>query len=162
MSLDSRSSETASVVHTADFDSEQSALTCLRTVRPLLLQLHKSLMEAARLSYESNYGPILSRGDYFRLVIDNEWFQWLRPFSQFIVRIDERLAAKKPEEAENAEALVLGTQKLLSPASEGATPEHPYYQLMQQDPEIAMIHAQILRLLDQAETQGKPNANERS
>jgi hypothetical protein len=161
MSLDSRPSDTSSAVHTADSDSEQSAMTCLRTVRPLLLQLHKALMEAARLSYESNYGPILSKGDYFRLVIDNEWFQWLRPFSQFIVRIDERLAAKKPSEAESAEGLILGTKKLLSPASEGATPEHPYYRLMQQHPEIAMIHAQIIRLLDSAGCL-EPNANERS
>jgi hypothetical protein len=159
MSLDSSPSDTSSVVHAADFESEQSALACLRTVRPLLLQLHKALMEAARLSYESNYGPILSKGDYFRLVIDNEWFQWLRPFSQFIVRIDERLAAKKPSEAENAEGLILGTKKLLSPASEGATPEHPYYQLMQQHPEIAMIHAQIIRLLDSVDSL-KPSAHE--
>jgi hypothetical protein len=160
MSLDSSPSDRHSAVNAVDLDSQQSALTCLRTVRPLLLQLHKALMEAARLSYESNYGPILSKGDYFRLVIDNEWFQWLRPFSQFIVRIDERIAAKKPDEAENAEALVLDTQRLLSPASEGATPEHPYYRLMQQNPEIAMIHAQIIRLLDCADS-FKPN-DERS
>jgi hypothetical protein len=161
MSLDSSPLDTSSALHAADFDSEQSALACLRVVRPLLLQLHKTLMEAARLSYESNYGPILSKGDYFRLVIDNEWFQWLRPFSQFIVRIDERIAAKKPDEAEKAEDLILETQKLLSPASEGATPEHPYYQLMQQDPEIAMIHAQIIRLLDSSEPV-KRNVNNRS
>jgi hypothetical protein len=161
MSLDPRSSDASSVVHAADFDSEQSALSGLRTARPLLLQLHKALMEAARLSYESNYGPILSKGDYFRLVIDNEWFQWLRPFSQFIVRIDERLAAKKPSEAENAEDLILGTKKLLSPASEGATPEHPYYRLMQEHPEIAMIHAQIVRLLDGVDSP-KPNINDPS
>jgi hypothetical protein len=151
MSSDSSSSDTVSALQAANIDPEQSALTVLQTARPLLLQLHKALMEGARLSYESNYGPILSRGDYFRLVIDNDWFQWLRPFSQFIVRIDERLASKKPEEAEKAGDLVLGTQTLLSPASEGATPEHPYYQLMQQDPEIAMIHAQIIRLLASAE-----------
>lgn len=128
-------------------DDERLALMRLQKVRPLLLELHKVLMESARLSYESNYGPILSKGDYFRLVVSNKWFQWLRPFSQFIVRIDERIAAKTPAEAENAEAIVVDAQKLLSPSSQETEQEHPYYQMMQQNPEIAMLHAQIVRLL---------------
>jgi hypothetical protein len=130
--------------------ASRKALDCLREARPLLLQLHKTLMEAARLSYESNYGPILSKGDYFRLVVSNDWFQWLRPFSQLIVRIDERLATKKLDEAEQAEVILRDAQTLLSPVSQGG-PEHPYYELMQQNPEIAMFHAQITRILGSVE-----------
>ena len=129
----------------------QTALARLQEARPLLLQLHKTLMEAARLSYESNYGPILSKGDYFRLVVSNDWFQWLRPFSQLIVRVDERLAAKKPDEVEEAEVILQDARKLLSPASQGE-PDHPYYELMQENPEIAMFHAQITKILGSPES----------
>ncbi|MCG9890770.1 MAG: hypothetical protein MH252_06820 [Thermosynechococcaceae cyanobacterium MS004] len=149
-SQSSASQSSASDPTSSDPATHQIALDRLRQVRPLLLQLHKLLMEAAKLSYESNYGPILSKGDYFRLVVSNEWFQWLRPFSQFIVRIDERLAAKQPSKAENAQAIALDAYKLLSPVSQDSGAEHPYYQLMQQNPEIAMFHGQIIRLLDTA------------
>jgi hypothetical protein len=144
----SASSDAATVDRNFGAGSDRAALEQLQKVRPLLLELHKTLMEAARLAYEANYGPILSKGDYFRLVVSNEWFQWLRPFSQFIVRIDERIAAKKPNEVENAEVIVSDAQKLLSPSSQGAEPDHPYYQLMQQNPEIAMLHAQLIGLLE--------------
>ena len=148
MASEQDASGSASLSHS--YSASQAAQARLQEARPLLLQLHKTLLEAARLSYESNYGPILSKGDYFRLVVSNDWFQWLRPFSQLIVRIDERLATKKPDKAERIEVILQDAQTLLSPASQGG-PEHPYYELMQQNPEIAMFHAQIMRILGSIE-----------
>jgi hypothetical protein len=128
-------------------EAEQFARHRLQKLRPLLLNLHKALMETERVAYEQAYGPIPSKGEYFRLVLGHEWFSWLRPISQFIVRIDELLAAKTPEEAESAEALVQETRRLLNPNAEGDIAEHRYYQAIQQNPDVALMHATLTQLL---------------
>jgi hypothetical protein len=129
-------------------DLETLALQCLKALRPLLLQLHKDLMDSTKLVYEQHHGTIQSRGEYFRLVLDHEFFSWLRPISQFIVRIDERIATKKPSTAENAEALVLEARQLLSPLANSTNLEHPYRQAILQNPEIAAMHTKAMQLLE--------------
>ena len=61
----------------------------LREIRAKLFRLHKALLDSERRVYERHYGPIQSKGEFFRLVVGDEWFSWLRSFSQFIVQIDE-------------------------------------------------------------------------
>jgi hypothetical protein len=68
----------------------------LREVRAALLRLHKVLLNSERDVYEQLHGRIQSNGQFFQLVLEDEWFSWLRPFSQFIVQIDEALSAKEP------------------------------------------------------------------
>ncbi len=67
--------------------------TQLRTVRDHLLTLHKALLDSERAKYEKAYGPVRSPGEMLQLVLGNEHFAWLRPYSGLIVRIDEWLAA---------------------------------------------------------------------
>jgi hypothetical protein len=128
-------------------DLEQRFLQRLQAVRPLLLQFHKDLMESTKLAYEERYGSISSTGEYFRLVLGDEFFSWLRPISQFIVRIDERIAAKKIRKAENAEMLVLEARQLLLPIAT-ADLEHPYSQAIRQNPEITKTYIEIMELLE--------------
>jgi hypothetical protein len=128
---------------------EQQSQQRLRELRPLLLNLHKTLMEHERTTYEQAHGVIANRGEYFQLVLGHEWFNWLRPISQMIVRIDEQLNAKKPDEAESAEALLAAVQTLLTPIQDGSTPEHRYAQAIQHSPEIALMHAQFSQILGQ-------------
>jgi hypothetical protein len=127
---------------------EQRSLEKLQALRPLLLRLHKDLMEGARIAYEQEYGSIPSTGEYFRLVLGHESFSWLRPISQMIVRVDERLAAKKPEVAENAEALAVDVRNLLT-SLEADSEQHKYYhQALKQNPNIAVTYAEAIKLLD--------------
>ena len=78
----------------------------LKALRPLLLQLHKALLDAEQDSYERIHGPITSKGELFQLVISDEWFDWLRPISQFIVRIDEAVSPKEPVSPNQLHALL--------------------------------------------------------
>lgn len=127
---------------------EQRSLEKLQALRPLLLRLHKDLMEGARIAYEQEYGSIPSTGEYFRLVLGHESFSWLRPISQMIVRVDERLAAKKPEVAENAEALAVDVRNLLT-SLEADSEQHKYYhQALKHNPNIAVTYAEAIKLLD--------------
>lgn len=119
----------------------------LRDVRRVLLQLHKALLDSERSQYEQYHGRIRSQGEFFQLVIQHEWFDWLRPFSQLIVEIDEALSAKEPITLQQANQLLDAARSLISPAAEGTNREQRYYQAIQRDPNIALIHADVSNLL---------------
>jgi hypothetical protein len=119
----------------------------LRAIRAALLKLHKALLESEKVEYEHSHGTIQSRGEFFQLVIGDEWFNWLRPISQFIVQIDETLSAKEPVTLSAANGLVDQAKDLLHPAASGTIAEERYYQAIQRDPEIALMHAEWSKLL---------------
>lgn len=119
----------------------------LREVRAALLRLHKGLLNSERNVYEQFHGRIRSNGEFFRLVLEDEWFSWLRPFSQFIVQIDEALSAKEPITLHRANELLDEVRTLVAPSQEGTNRERRYYQAIQRDPDIALMHAEVARLL---------------
>lgn len=119
----------------------------LREVRALLLRLHKALLESERASYEQHNGPIQSKGHFFQLVIEDEWFSWLRPISQFIVQIDEALSAKEPATLQRVNELLEEARNLLHPSEEGTAAEQRYYQAIQREPDVAIVHIQVSNLL---------------
>jgi hypothetical protein len=119
----------------------------LREVRAVLLRLHKALLDSERVLYEQVYGPISTRGEFFRLVIDHEWFSWLRHISQFIVQIDQSLSSKESITQAQAQQLLEAARQLLTPSSQGTPLEQRYYHAIQRDPNIALMHAEISDLL---------------
>jgi hypothetical protein len=127
--------------------SLEASLKQLREVRLKILRLHKALLDSERVTYEQVHGRIRSSGEFFRLVIEHDWFSWLRPISQFIVQMDDVLNAKQPVAPDQVNELLKQAQKLLQPAAEGTTLETRYYQAIQRDPEIASMHGELLKLL---------------
>lgn len=120
----------------------------LRKVRNALLRLHKALLDSERMVYEQTHGTIRNKGEFFRLVVDHEWFQWLRPISQFIVKIDETLSEKEPAATlQRANDLLTEASNLLHPDKAGTVPQQRYYQAIQRDPNIALLHAEVADLL---------------
>lgn len=112
-----------------------------------MLRLHKALLHSERAVYEQFYGRIPSSGEFFRLVIEHDWFSWLRPMSQFIVEIDDVLNAKEPMTLGQVEALLAKARTMLQPSADGSSPEKRYYRAIQRDPDIALMHAEATRLL---------------
>ncbi len=112
------------------------------------MTLHKALLHSERRVYEQQHGHIRSKGEFFQLAINDEWFSWLRPFSQFIVEIDETLDAKdEPVTLDRANKLLDDAKDLLRPAENGTQREQRYYQAIQRDPNIALIHADASQIL---------------
>ncbi|MEM1290545.1 MAG: hypothetical protein AAGH67_03565 [Cyanobacteria bacterium P01_H01_bin.162] len=120
----------------------------LRTLRSLLLKLHKALLDAEQDSYERVHGPITSKGELFQLVISDEWFDWLRPISQFIVRIDETISSKEPVSPNQLHVLLEAARDLL-PLESAADSETAvrYQRAVQNYPAIATMHAEMMELL---------------
>jgi hypothetical protein len=120
----------------------------LREFRSLLLRLHRALLHSERIVYEQFHGRIPSNSEFFRLVIEHDWFSWLRPMSQFIVEIDDAMSPKQPATLGQVEALLAKARQMLQPAAAGNTLEKQYYRAIQRDPEIAMMHAEAMQLLN--------------
>lgn len=124
-----------------------SALQHLRNVRLKVLQLHKALLDSERVVYEQFHGRIQSTGEFFRLVIGHDWFSWLRPISQLIVRMDDVLNSKEPVTIEAIDGLLKETREMMQPAEEGTTLNKRYHYTIQRDPNIALMHADLKKLL---------------
>ncbi len=133
-----------------DFNSQaMPAYQKLKTLRSLLLKLHKALLDAERDSYERIHGRIMSKGEFFQLVIGDEWFSWLRPISKFIAKMDEVLMSKEPASPNQIHALLAEARDFL-PLAESDTSEVAvrYQRAVNNYPVIATMHAEMLVLLD--------------
>lgn len=77
----------------------------LKNLSKAMLRLHKTLLDASKVEYETKNGKIESISQYFQLVIDDPHFAWLRKISSLIALIDEAVSVRRP--ATEAEALGL-------------------------------------------------------
>ena len=118
----------------------------LAELRETLLTLHKALLDSERTAYEIVHGPVSSPGAFLQLVINDNWFSWLRPVTTLLVQIDEALAAKKPPATEQElERYIRDTRALLSPSRESNGFWKRYSGALQRDPAVALLHEQIER-----------------
>jgi hypothetical protein len=117
-------------------------------IRETLLVLHKALLDSERTSYEIVHGTIASPAAFLQLLINDNWFAWLRPITTLVVQIDETLAAKKPPAtSRDFERLVNDTRALLSPSRDANGFWHRYASVMQRDPGVAVVHEEIEKKL---------------
>ena len=78
----------------------------LKGLSKAMLRLHKTLLDAAKVDYEAENGKIASIGQYFQLVVDDEYFAWLRKMSSLIALIDEAVSVRRPATETDAQALL--------------------------------------------------------
>ncbi len=119
----------------------------LQQVRSAFLRLHKALLDSERILYEQFYGRIPSSGEFFRLVIGHEWFNWLRPMSQFIASVDETLSTKEPLTLERANELLEEARRINYLSEDGTPEQQRYYYAIQRDPNIAIMYVEVGELL---------------
>lgn len=119
----------------------------LLDVRGALLRLHKALLDAERSRYERVHGRISGPGAFLQLLLNDPWFAWLRPLSQLVVQIDERLDAEEPVTTVEANALV-GLARTLLHENEGETafPSH-YERALQEAPSVAGPYGDVTKLI---------------
>ena len=113
----------------------------LPDLRAALLELHKALIDAERVSYEEAVGPIRSPNHFLQLLTGDPYFAWLHPLSQLIVAIDEALDGKEPLTVETTEALVDQARQLVVASESGEGSAKRYTELFQRSPEVVMAHA---------------------
>lgn len=126
----------------------------LSELRRSLLDLHKSLVDSERVSYEKTVGKIQSPNHFFQLLTTDPWFAWLQPFSQLIVAMDEALDAKEPLTKEGTEALVKQAKLLLVTSEDGEGFAGHYFVALQRDPDVVLAHADVLKLISPRKKSG--------
>lgn len=120
----------------------------LQEIRNALLNLHKTLIDSERVSYEKTVGSISSPNHFLQLLTNDPWFAWLQPLSQLIVAMDEALEAKEPAADSDAEALIKQTSRLLVASEEGDGFSHHYFDALQRDPDVVLAHAKAAKLFN--------------
>lgn len=119
----------------------------LISLRSALLRLHKTLLNMERREYERQFGKVNS-GELFRLVVDHAQFAWLHNISEFVVRIDESLAAKEPITPEYTTVAFSLARKMFVPTESGDGFQKKYFDAIQQDPAVVIEHAELVRLFN--------------
>ena len=123
--------------------TSESAL--LRGVREKLLQLHQTLLEMERKSFERTHGRVNS-GELLQLVINHPQFAWLRTISALVVQIDEMLDADEPAGDADMISLIAAARQLFT-ESEDHEFQQKYQAALQQEPEVVMAHSALMKLL---------------
>jgi hypothetical protein len=127
----------------------EPTLQRLRDLRASLLKMHKAMLDAERSRYEAVHGRVQSSSEMFRLVVEDPWFSWLRPISRFIIAIDEVISPKQSATLAQAQEVLAQARELLQPSENGSLLEQHYYEAIQREPEITLLHGDIAKLLRQ-------------
>ena len=122
-----------------------SVSALLRDVRVRLLHLHQTLLDMERKSFETTHGRVNS-GELLELVLNHAQFAWLRIISALVVQIDEMLDADEPASAADMANLISAARRLFA-ESDGQEFQQKYRAALQQEPEVVMAHAALMKLL---------------
>src|SRR5438309_3009037 len=106
----------------------------LIALRLALLRVHKKLLEMERRNYERDHGHV-NAGELFRLVVDHSQFAWLHNISEFVVRIDESLAAEEPITPEYTKIAFSLARKMFVPTESGDSFQKKYFDAIQRSEE---------------------------
>jgi hypothetical protein len=115
-------------------------------LRHRLLQLHKTLLDDERRTYERVHGPIGSPGAFLQLLLNDPWFAWLRPMTSLVVVIDEALAAKEPVTEEAARQFSAEAKLMLSESEGGRGLGKAYFDALQRNPDVGVLHGEIMKI----------------
>ena len=150
--LDLKSLAAASAAQPAEPGSPYALMTQqnrarLRELRGKLLQLHKVLLDDARVAYEMDRGRVPSNAALLQLVINDPWFAWLHSLSELVVRIDETVETDSPATDADAGTLIDQVEKLLTASETGEGFQRRYFDALQRQPAVVMAHAEVRRTI---------------
>jgi hypothetical protein len=128
---------------------KSSRHTALAALTTSLRTLHRALIDATRMEYEREHGPVNDAGQLLQLLTRHPYFGWLRPMSEFMAALDSLLDRQPILESEFRSSIVQA-RNLVDPAAEAVSPEYSqrYLELLQRHPELVMAHADMRRSLN--------------
>jgi hypothetical protein len=127
------------------------AIDELRAAQPVLLTLHKALLDAERAQVEGVHGT-MSGAEFLQLVSDPVRYGWLKPFSRLIVAVDDTLNPREDDEVQEPSELLDQARDLVLPPKDDTPFGRRYLSLMQHDPGLVLAHSKA------AEALGRPRS----
>lgn len=120
----------------------------MESARSALLHVHGALLDAERVRFERMNGRVENSGTFLQVVMNDPWFAWLRPMTALIVQIDQWIDGEE-HSPDLAELLLAQVRDRLRPDEEGAEFQQRYHRLLQEDPAVAVAHAQVRKLVQE-------------
>lgn len=117
----------------------------LAEVRRALLRLHKALIDSERPRFEARRGSAVTNTELLGALLDDPFFQWMRPFSQLMAAMDEALFGDEPVTAEGAGGFVRQAHALVAATDGDAADAPPYEQARNRDPAVLFAHTELTR-----------------
>jgi hypothetical protein len=120
----------------------------LSVLRARLLELHKALIDAERVSYEALHGRT-SAQEFLQALTRDPSLRWLAPLNLAIVRLDELLTLheREPGDADELPAHLAMLRRLVDVAPGDDTLGPRYGELMHQNPDVAFAHGALWNVL---------------
>jgi hypothetical protein len=94
---------------------EQQAKAELNHLFHALIALHKELTDAQFAAYEKDRGAVPGANARFKLLLEDPAFQWLRPLSSVITKIDEATTRRTRTDASHVQDLHREVVDLFAP-----------------------------------------------
>ena len=119
----------------------------LSDVRRALLRLHKALIDSERAVYEARNGPI-NNTEFLGALLQEPFFQWMRPFSRLIAAMDEAMFGDEPVTAAGARGYVHQAHALVTAPGDGdsgSAESVRYGQVRDRDPAVLFAHTELVR-----------------
>jgi hypothetical protein len=118
----------------------------LAEVRRALMRLHKALIDAERPRFEAQQGSQVGNTQLLNALLEDPFFQWMRPFSQLMAAMDEALFGDEPVTPEAARGYVEQAGALVAvPDDAEAAAASPYDQARHREPAVLFAHAELTR-----------------
>jgi len=110
-----------------------------------LREVHRTLVQAVRASYEREFGPAGGPGQMLRLLTEHPYFAWLHPMSELIVDLDSLLAQELLPQG-----TVAGVRQEIDRLTQaGGSPFwEKYAPLLQADADVVMAHGRLRRAIN--------------
>jgi hypothetical protein len=118
----------------------------LGLLRDSLLNLHKTLVEQERETYERTHGQLKSV-DFLNLLLQHPDYAWLRKISEVIVWIDEVLDPKVQTAEVEQKNVFDHAKKLLNPSELGEDFERKYQDALQRNADVIIAHQDVRKVL---------------
>jgi hypothetical protein len=121
----------------------------LKDLSKALLRLHKTLLDAAKIEYETKFGAISGANQYLQLVIDDPHFAWLRKISTLIALVDEAASIRRAATEPDARALLSEARILLNFEDADEDFNDKLQIALQKNPDAVINHNDALGLFSQ-------------
>jgi hypothetical protein len=123
-------------------------------LRGSVLELHRVLRDAQRIRYEREHGRIETSGQFLGILLNHPDFEWLRELSALIAQLDEWLDAGEEASDEEFEELLSTLRSMIQVGGANARFNKPYWQLVEEVPEVLVEHVKLWRLIGPQKADG--------
>ena len=120
-------------------------------VRRSILHLHKTVLDWARLTHEREHGAV-SGQQMLHLLLHDPRFEWVRPLSEILVRLDEALESDAVGREADIALVVTELRALVGAAGGATTFGERYRAALQDSPDVVLAHRDVSQLLSERRT----------